>query len=76
MAKALNLDRVVWEGWTPRDFIERLSTEIDMIMSGQSWKKPFKNKTELAEYCKDNQPYYKKNVPEVVTYFARIYDIK
>lgn len=71
-----NLDRQIWEGWTPRDFINELQVEISMIMDGQSWKKPFQNKEELAVYCADNQPYYKKRIPEVVNHFAKMYNLR
>lgn len=40
-----------------------------MIMSGQSWKQPFKDREELKRWCMDNQPYYKKYIPDVVNYF-------
>lgn len=71
-----NLHRNVWEGWTPRMFIDDLSPQIEMIMSGESWIKPFKTKTELAKYTKENQPYYKKTIPEVNAYFAKRYGLK
>ena len=47
-----------------------------MIMSGQSWREPFRNKQELADWCRDNQPYYKKRIPEVNSHFARMYNLK
>lgn len=71
-----NLNRNVWEGWTPQMFIDELSMEIDMIMNGQSWQKPFKTKKEMSAYIKDHQPYYKKSIPEVNAYFARKYGLK
>ena len=71
-----NLNRNVWEGWTPQMFIDELSWQIDLIMSGQSWQKPFKTKKEMSAYIKDNQPYYKKSIPEVNAYFARKYGLK
>jgi hypothetical protein len=42
-----------------------------MIINSQSWKKPFQTKEELKEWCKSNQPYYKKHVPEVYNYFRK-----
>jgi hypothetical protein len=39
-------------------------------MSGGSWQKPFTSKEELKEWCKSNQPYYKKHIPEVFKYFS------
>lgn len=71
-----DLNRNVWEGWTPQMFINELSLEIDMIMNGQSWQKPFQTKKEMSAYIKDSQPYYKKSIPEVNAYFARKYGLK
>ena len=65
----MNLDRHIWEGWTPREFINSLEPEFDMIMSNRSWKAPFKSKDELRTWCMENQPYYKHYVPEVFNYF-------
>lgn len=72
----MDLQREVWEGWTVQNFINELSDEIDMIMRGESWESPFKTKAELAKYTKDNQPFYKKSIPEVNTYFAKKYGLK
>lgn len=72
----INLNKEIWEGWAVQDFIEELEDPIDMIMSDNSWLEPFKTKAELKKYCIDNQPYYKKYIPEVVEYFANKYNIK
>lgn len=71
-----SLDRIVWEGWTVRDFIKDLEPQVDMIMRGESWMKPFKTKSELVAYLKDAQPYYKKSIPGVNSYFAKKYGLK
>lgn len=71
-----NLQREVWEGWTAQNFIDELSGQIDMIMRGESWLQPFKTKTELVKYIRENQPYYKKSIPEVNAYFAKKYGLK
>lgn len=42
-------------------------------MCGESWQKPFRTKEELARFIKENQPYYKKEIPEVNSYFAEKY---
>ena len=73
--KTNNLDREIYEGWTPRMFIRELEPEIDLIMSGGSWRK-IRNREELKLYCIDAQPYYKKYIPEVVDYFAKKYNLK
>lgn len=62
-------DRHIWEGWTVQSFIDDLEPWFNQINSGNSWEKPFKTKQEVKEWCKDRQPYYKKHIPEVVTYF-------
>lgn len=72
----MNLDRYIWEGWTVQSFIEVLEPQLEMIMNNQSWKKPLKSKEELKKWCTDNQPYYKKYIPEVATYFAKKYNLK
>ena len=71
-----NLQRVIWEGWTAQNFIDELSVQIDMIMRGESFIAPFKTKKELAYFTKDNQPYYKRAIPEVNAYFAKKYGLK
>lgn len=69
----INVNKEIWEGWTVGDFINSLEPQVQMIMSGSSWKKPFKNKKELADWCKDNQPYHKECIKEVVDYFYKKY---
>ena len=71
----MEMTRHIWEGWTVGDFIEALQPQANMIMEGQSWRKPFKTRRELETWCKDNQPYYKQTIPEVVSFFADRYGI-
>lgn len=70
------MNREIYEGWKVSDFIKELQPISDMIMSGESWHKPFKSKAELRKWCAENQPYYKKTIPEVVNYFARRYGLR
>jgi hypothetical protein len=72
----MNLQKHIWEGWRVIDFINELEPTITMIQNNNSWQKPFKNKIELKEWCMDNQPCYKKYVPEVVSYFSNKFNIK
>ena len=71
-----NLNKHIWEGWTVQDFITELEPTLDMIQNGNSWQKPLKTKAELKSWCMNNQPYYKKYIPEVVNYFMKKYNIK
>ena len=70
------MNKHIWEGWRVIDFIEFLQPSINMIYSNNSWQKPFKDRQELKEWCIDNQPYYKKYIPEVVDYFSEMHNIK
>jgi hypothetical protein len=72
----MNLQKHVWEGWTVQDFIDELEQLVEMAVSGISHFKTIENKEQLKEFCKDNQPYYKKHIPEVVNYFAQKYNLK
>ena len=65
----MNLNRHIWEGWTVQNFIDELEPQFNQIMSGGSWQKPFSSAEELKRWCMDNQPYYKKHIPEVFNYF-------
>jgi len=58
----MKTNRHVWEGWTVQDFINELDIPF-------SYQKKFKTKEDLKRWCRDNQPYYKKNIPEVVEYY-------
>ena len=62
------LNKHIWEGWTVQDFINDLEPIFQYAK--------ITNKAQLKEWCKDNQPYYKKHIPEVVKYFSEKYNIK
>lgn len=74
--RAINYDKEIWEGWKVIDFINELKPQLEAIMSNNSWKKPITTRKELAKWCTNNQPYYKKVIPEVIEYFCVIYNIK
>ncbi len=74
--KAIDFQKHIWEGWRVQDFIDSLAPEVERIMTGRSRRKPFATRQELAAWCKDNQPYYKKRIPGVNDYFARLYNLK
>lgn len=72
----MNLNKEIWEGWTVQAFIDELEWSVKAVMSGQSITTKFQTKVELKKWCMDNQPYYKKHIPEVVNYFANKYNLK
>lgn len=70
-----DMTREIWEGWRSIEFIDYIEPELDMIMYGKSFRKPFRTKKELSDYTTSIQPCYKKVIPEVVEYFAEKYGL-
>jgi len=60
--KKINRDKHIWEGWTVGDFIDDLEPMFDLC-------NPFTTKQDIRTWCKDNQPYYKKHIPDVANHF-------
>lgn len=75
MPKPIQYQKEIYEGWTVQDFINELTPQLDLIMAGQSWRKPFTTRDEIKSWCMDNQSYYKKHIPDVVEHFCRRYHI-
>lgn len=73
---ATDMNKHIWEGWTAGMFINELAPIVKLIMDGESWHEPFKSKAELAEWCRQNKPYYKKRIPAVTNHFAGMYNLK
>ena len=40
----INLNKHIWEGWTVQSFIDSLEWLFDLIMTNQSYVKPFKTR--------------------------------
>ena len=72
----MNLQKHIWEGWTVQSFIDELEPTLEMIMKGNSYLPKLKSKEELKKWCMENQPYYKKHIPELVKYFTDKYNLK
>ena len=77
MSKAVsaNMDfyRNVWEGWTPKDFIDEIRDILDEIMGSQTSRRRPRTKKALINMIVDLQPYYKKRIREVADYFCKRY---
>ena len=69
----INKDKHIWEGWTVGDFINDIEPVFNVIMRSDGfWNNVgFKSKDQLKTWVKDNQPYYKKHIPEVYNYFLK-----
>ena len=59
----MNTNRHIWEGWTAQDFIN----ELELTFPYQK----FSTREDVKNWCKSEQPYYKKNIPEVASYFIK-----
>lgn len=69
----IDLEKHIWEGWTVGDFINDLQNSFDMIMKKESWHQPFTSYDQLKAWVMDNQPHYKKHIPEVYEHFKKEY---
>lgn len=59
----MNTNRHIWEGWTVQDFID----ELELTFPYQK----FSTREDVKNWCKSEQPYYKKHIPEVANYFIK-----
>jgi len=64
----MNRNKEIWEGWTVGDFIDELNITFETAM----WM--FNSKQDVKEWVISEQPYYKKNIPEVTKYFIDKYE--
>lgn len=71
-----SLDKHIWEGWTAQDFVNELEDIYPINYDLGRETSELTTKKEVKEWCMDNQPYYKKHIPEVVNYFCIKYGIK
>ena len=71
----MNLKKHIWEGWTVQNFIAELEDLVEYVVN-KNHIKSITTKAALKDFCKENQPYYKKHIPEVVDYFAKKYNLK
>jgi hypothetical protein len=60
----MNRDKHIWEGWTVGDFIDDVEFAFDRCA-------PFHDKQSLKRWVAQEQPYYKKHIPEVYKYFLQ-----
>ena len=74
----MDVEKHIWEGWRVIDFINHIEPTLEIMLSNHRDsfycdKKPFKSRDEFKTWVKMEQPYYKKYIPGVVSYFARKY---
>ena len=52
MAKKINFEKHIYEGWCVKHFIEELQPCMDMVMRGESWHKPFQTRERMKNIYK------------------------
>lgn len=68
-------NKIYYEDWTIENFINALELPVKYAITGYSYLKPIKTKEDLKEFLKNNQPYYKKHIPEVYNHFKQKYKL-
>ena len=72
----INYERHIWEGWRVIDFINELLPLFYQLHSNHNEfgfnEKLFSSDLHLKNWLKENQPYYKKHIPEVYFYFKKL----
>ena len=59
----INYDKHIWEGWTVQNFIDELEVTFEY--------QTFTSEDDVKKWCKSEQPYYKKHIPEVAKHFIK-----
>jgi hypothetical protein len=62
------MKKIYYEGWTAEDFINELQLPFKYKQNSDN---PLKTRAEVAKWTAYEQPYYKKQIPEVINYFYK-----
>lgn len=72
----INYNKHIWEGWRIKDFIDELEYAVDNLICNSIEFHITVTRKDIEKCCIDNQPYFKKVIPEVVEHFCQKYNIK
>lgn len=72
----INFDKHIYEGWTVEDFINELKDIYPITYEMGKEVSLLTSKEEVKKWCMDNQPHYKKHIPDVVKFFINKYKIR
>lgn len=73
--RTVNYSKHIWEGWTVRDFINDIEYSVDITINDYKSRGIIITKDIIARITSDQQPYYKRVIPDVVNYFCNKYNI-
>ncbi len=60
---ATDMNRHIWEGWTVGMFISELAPIVEMIMTGQSWRRPFTLKSGACRVVQGESAFLQETYP-------------
>ena len=64
-----NPAREVWEGWTVEAFVSEVLFSFNIRIKNRGWT----SEADLKAWVKSEQPYIKKAIPEVQSYFVSLW---
>ena len=64
-----NASREVWEGWTVESFVSEVLFSFNIRIKNRGWT----SEADLKAWVKSEQPYIKKAIPEVQSYFVSLW---
>lgn len=73
--RTVNYSKHIWEGWTVRDFINDIEYSVDITINDYKSRGIVITKDIISRITSDQQPYYKKIIPDVVNYFCNKYNV-
>lgn len=73
--RTVNYSKYIWEGWTVRDFINDIEYSVDITINDYKSRGIVITKDIISRITSDQQPYYKRVIPDVVNYFCNKYNV-
>lgn len=73
--RTANYSKHIWEGWTVRDFINDIEYSVDITINDYKSRGIVITKDIISRITSDQQPYYKRVIPDVVNYFCNKYNV-
>lgn len=73
--RTVNYSKHIWEDWTVRDFINDIEYSVDITINDYKSRGIVITKDIISRITSDQQPYYKRVIPDVVNYFCNKYNV-
>lgn len=73
--RSVNYSKHICEGWTVRDFINYIEYSVNITINDYKSRGIVITKDIISRITSDQQPYYKRVIPDVVNYFCNKYNV-